>query len=241
MFRLALLTSSGRYYCYDGCSESIQPFWISREPVAWPWCNLAVSQRRPYCATVNSHSPVGLISRQLDAVDWACVLCDRRIHKPPTFQRQFYILENPEVAESQIWAVGVLTDLGDVMLCPKKGCTKAVEWIGLLWWWSWSARSVIVNATATQSTSISQRHLTADLGPRESDCSQMHCKVSSDWLSRYIKATRPVLEIFKIAGYFPDRPRTYFYICTILYSCRNNITLKMAAIAAETSCWEHCE
>jgi len=27
-------------------------FWISQEPVAWLWCNLAVSQRRPYCASV---------------------------------------------------------------------------------------------------------------------------------------------------------------------------------------------
>jgi hypothetical protein len=45
-----------------------------------PWCNLAASQRRPYCASVNSHSPVGLVSRQWEAVDWACVLCDRRIH-----------------------------------------------------------------------------------------------------------------------------------------------------------------
>jgi len=25
---------------------------------------------------MNSHSPVGLVSRQWDAVDWACVLCD---------------------------------------------------------------------------------------------------------------------------------------------------------------------
>jgi hypothetical protein len=30
-------------------------------------------------------------------------------------------------------------------------------------------------------------------------------KVSSDWLSSYIMATRQVLEIFKMAGYFPDR------------------------------------
>ena len=65
---------------YEGCPESIQPFWISREPVAWQWGNLTAGQRRPYCATVNSHSPVGLVSRQWDAVDWACVLCDRRIH-----------------------------------------------------------------------------------------------------------------------------------------------------------------
>jgi len=24
---------------YEACPENIQPFWISREPVAWPWCN----------------------------------------------------------------------------------------------------------------------------------------------------------------------------------------------------------
>jgi hypothetical protein len=51
-------------------------YWISREPVAWPWCNLAASQRRPYCASVNSHCPLGLVIRQWDAVDWAWVLCD---------------------------------------------------------------------------------------------------------------------------------------------------------------------
>ena len=65
---------------YVGCPESIHPFWISREPVAWPWCNLAASQRSPYCASVNSHSPVGLVSWQWDAVDWAYVLRDCCIH-----------------------------------------------------------------------------------------------------------------------------------------------------------------
>ena len=71
--------SHSRQNIYEVCPESIQPFWISREPVAWPSCNLAASQRRPYCASVNSQSPVGLVSRQWDAVEWACVLCDRRI------------------------------------------------------------------------------------------------------------------------------------------------------------------
>jgi len=79
---------------YEGCPESIQPFWISREPVAWPWCNFAVSQRRPYCASVNSHSTVGLVSRQWEDFDWACVLCDRRVHKSPLFQRRFWLWEN---------------------------------------------------------------------------------------------------------------------------------------------------
>ena len=68
-------------FLYEGGPESIRPFWISREPVAWPWCNSAASQRRPYCASVNIHSPVRLISRQWDAVDWACVVCGRRIHQ----------------------------------------------------------------------------------------------------------------------------------------------------------------
>jgi hypothetical protein len=64
----------------EGCPESIKPFWLSREPMAWPWCNLAATQRRPYCPSLNSHSPLGLVSQQWDTVDWVCVLCDRRIH-----------------------------------------------------------------------------------------------------------------------------------------------------------------
>jgi len=61
---------------------------------------------------------------------------------------------------------------------------------------------------------LSQRRLAADwLAPREGDCSRMHSKVSSDWLPSYIKATRPVFEIFKMAGYFPDRPRKYSIEC----------------------------
>jgi len=57
---------------------------------------------------------------------------------------------------------------------------------------------------------LSSRRLTADwLAPLYSNCSRMHSKVSSDWLPSYIKATRPVLEIFKMAGYFPDSPRIY--------------------------------
>ena len=57
---------------------------------------------------------------------------------------------------------------------------------------------------------LSQRRLTADwLAPRESDCSRMRSKVPSDWLPNYIKATRPVLEISKMALYFLDSLRTY--------------------------------
>jgi hypothetical protein len=37
----------------------------------------------------------------------------------------------------------------------------------------------------------------------------MDSKVSSDWLPSYIKAKRPVLEIFKMAEYFQLRPHTF--------------------------------
>ena len=64
-----------------------------------------------------------------------------------------------------------------------------------------------MNATVTVHT-LSQRRLTADLlAPRESDCPRMYSKVSSDWLPTYTTATRPVLEIFKMARYFPDSRR----------------------------------
>ena len=57
---------------------------------------------------------------------------------------------------------------------------------------------------------ISQRRLTADwLAPRESDWSRMHSKVSSDCLPSYIKAMGPVLEMFTMAGYFPESPRKF--------------------------------
>ena len=54
---------------------------------------------------------------------------------------------------------------------------------------------------------LSQRRLTADwLAPLERDCSRMRSKISSDWLSSYIKVTLSVLETFKMVGYFPDWP-----------------------------------
>ena len=58
----------------------------------------------------------------------------------------------------------------------------------------------------------SQRRLTTDwLAPREIGCSRLRSKVSSDWLPNYINATRPVLVIFKMDGYFPDSPRRAAY------------------------------
>jgi len=60
---------------------------------------------------------------------------------------------------------------------------------------------------------LSQRRLTANrLAPRESEWSRMHTKVSSDWLPSYIKATRPVLEMLKMTGYFSECSRMYIVL-----------------------------
>jgi len=48
------------------------------------------------------------------------VLCDRRINKSLHFQPRFCLGEKPEFAGSQTYAVGVLTDLDDVLFCQKK-------------------------------------------------------------------------------------------------------------------------
>ena len=54
---------------------------------------------------------------------------------------------------------------------------------------------------------LRERRLTVDwLAPWEGDCSRMRSMVSTDSLAICIKATWPVLEIIKMAGYFPDSP-----------------------------------
>jgi hypothetical protein len=82
---------------------------------------------------------------------------------------------------------------------------------------------------------LGQWRLTADwLAPRENDCSQMRSKVFSDWLPSYIKATRPVLEIFNTAGYFRDSPFMcmlqgtaviYTHCTSVCYSCTDPSSL----------------
>jgi hypothetical protein len=197
----------------EGCPESIQPFWISREPVAWPWCNIAASQRRPYCASVNSHSPVGLVSRQWDAVNWACVLCERRIHNDRASRSgnlhqcacRFYSCragffgggKGGKASHHPGLSAPLQPRFGSLRLLVFPKAKIAVE------------SKEICECDGHTVHKLSQRRLTADwLAPRESECLWMHSKISSDWLLSYIKATLPVLEMFKVAGYYPDRPRT---------------------------------
>jgi len=105
----------------------------------------------------------------------------------------------------------VLTDLGDAMFCHTSlydSCRigRRIDADSLICSFGhceWDGRTV---------HKLSQRRLAADFpAPRKSDCSLSRSKVSSDWLPSYIKATRPVLEIFIMAGYIPDRPRTFIH------------------------------
>jgi len=140
-------------YAYEGYPESIESFWISREPIMWPWCNLAASQKRPYWASVNNHSPVGLVSRQWDAVDWACVLCEARIKTSPHFKAILALGKIRSCREPNLGCRGADSPGWFDVLPKKKACTRAVERAGALMQILWSARSVIVHATATEYTS----------------------------------------------------------------------------------------
>ena len=55
--------------------------------------------------------------------------------KSLSFQRRFYFWGKPEVAGCQIWAVGVLSHLGDLMF-RQKNCRRHDAWAGALLWWS---------------------------------------------------------------------------------------------------------
>ena len=155
----------------DGCPESMQSFWISREPVAWPWCNFAASQRRPYCPSVNSNFPVGLVSRQWDAVDWACVLWPSHSQWPseqisfiatmrlPILQLSCRLFFGKESHHAGLSAP-LQPRFGSVRLLASPKAKVTVE------------RKKICECNDHTVHKLSQRRLAADwLAPQESDCS----------------------------------------------------------------------
>jgi len=48
----------------------------------------------------------------------------------------------------------------------------------------------------------------------------MHSKFSSDWLLSYIKDMQPVLETFKMAGYFPESPCVRLPACLLVVAAK---------------------
>ena len=192
---------------YEGCPESIQPFWISREPVAWPWCNLAGSQWRPYCASVNSHSPVGLVSRQWDAVDLSLYTVWLSHSQWPSEQiSESASMRLPILQLScRLFWQSITSPRSVTPLQPRLETLRLLAFPKVKIAFE---REEICECDGHTVHKLSQRRLTADwLAPRESDFSQMRSKVSSDWLPSYIQATRPAIEIFKMAGHFPDSLR----------------------------------
>ena len=202
-----LLHTTRNLVTYEGCPESICPFWISREPVAWPWCNLAAGQWRPYCASMNSHS---------------------RGASQSAVRRRWLSLCTVWPSHSQISSLSkAILALGKARSRrePNLGCrgTERPGWRDVLPKKSMhdscrmGRRIVVMKLICSLGHcecdghpvhKLSQMRLTADwLAPRESDCSWIRSKVCSDWLPSYIPATRPVLEIFNMDRYFAHSPR----------------------------------
>jgi hypothetical protein len=189
---------------YEVCPESIQPFRISREPVKWFWCNLAASQRRPYCSFVNSHSTMGLVSwRETPLTE--LVYCMTVAFTMTERADQLHHDNAPAHSKALVQAFfgGAKHHITQVRQ-SRFGCLRLLAFpkakIAV-------QMEEICECDGHTVHKLSQRCLTADwLGPRESDCSRIHSKVSCNWLPIYVKATWPIVEIFKMAGQFPDSP-----------------------------------
>jgi len=178
-----------RYLCsvttfttYMGCPTSIRRFWISQRPVAWPWCNLAASQKRPYCASMNSHSPMGLVNRQWDAIERACVLCD--LHSK-WIGEQISFITSMCLPILQLSCRLFLAKHYTTQVCQPP---YSPDLAPCNFWFFPELkipieREVIRECDGHKVHKLSQQRLTAEwLAPRDSDCSRMRSKVSSEWL-----------------------------------------------------------
>jgi len=211
------------YPVWNKCSTTDINLALTARPVRKVWSHFEYIENRsrgldviwqppprPYCALMNSHSPVGLVSWQWDAVDWACVLCDRRIHDDRASKSaNLHQCACPFYSSRTgffFFAKNIASPRSVSPLQPRCGSLRLLVFL--------KAKIAVESEEICECDShtihqVSQRRLTADwLALWENDCSRISSKVSSDLLPIYIKATRPVLEIFKTAGYFPDRPRT---------------------------------
>ena len=177
---------------YEACPGNIHTFWISRELVAWPSCNVAASHRRPYCAIVNSHFPVGLVSRQWDAVDWALCCVKVAFTYLHAFKGDFNFGKNQKSrATKSVLHESLHESLHDSLHENSTMGTRIDA----------NSRICLFGDCESDGHTVqklSQRFLTAEwLAPRESYCSRTRNEVSSGWMPSYIKVTGRVLEISK--------------------------------------------
>ena len=105
---------------YEGCPESIQPFWISLEPVGWPWYNLAASQRPYWDVRVQSLSRGA--SQSAVRQRWLSVCTVWPSYSQITFLSTTILALGKARSrmKTNLDCRGVLTDLVDVILCQKK-------------------------------------------------------------------------------------------------------------------------
>jgi len=203
-----------------GLSGKYLSILICWELVMWLWCNLAASQKRPYCASVNGHSPVGLVSRQWDAIDWACVLCDRCIQNDgPSRSASSQHCACPFYSSCAGFFGKALHPSLSAPLQPR---------FGSLWLLAFPKakiaveREVICECDGHTIHELSHWRLTANwLVSRESECSWMCSKVSSDWLPSYVKATRLGLDI-RDGWILSGQPSYILFFNFYLTSCNNN-------------------
>jgi len=146
--------------------------------VALMW--LGSQSEETYSASVNSHSPVRLVIRQWDAVDWACVLCDRRIQNDgasrsasardcacPLYSPYAGCFGKPSHHPGRLAPLQRRFVSLRLLAFPKAKIAFEME--------------EICECDVHKVHKLSQRRVTADwLASREGNCSRTHSKVSSD-------------------------------------------------------------
>jgi hypothetical protein len=193
---------------HEARPESIQLLWISRESVTWPWCNLAASQ-------VTGDLTVHPLSLSSGATQSAV---RRRWLSLCTVWPSNSQWPSEQISESASMRLPILQlscrlFFWQNIALPRTVNPHSPDLAPCDFWFFLKAKISVESEKICECDGhtiykLSQRRLTADwLDPRENDCSRVRSKVSSDWLPSYTKATLPVLEILKMAGYFPDRPR----------------------------------
>ena len=173
----------------EGCLESIPPFCVPREPVAWPWCNLEVSQRRPYCSSVNSKVSRGGSQSAVRRLSTELVYCVTNAF--PMTEREDQLHHDNAPAHSRALTQAFFLGGGGKASHYTSLSAPLQPRFGSLWFLAFPKAKIAVwkEEICECDGHTGHRH--------KSDCSRRHSKVSSDWLQNYIKATRPVLEIFK--------------------------------------------
>ena len=123
---------------YKDCPESIQPCTMKNIDIYWRRCKIqeTLYTGQGHLSPLQSRH-LGTSHSSPNRHQLPCCIFLNLIDglKSLPFQRWFLFWEKPEVTGHQIWVVGGLSHLGDLMF-HQKLCMRCDAWADMLSWWS---------------------------------------------------------------------------------------------------------